>query len=63
MSRQEFEAVVRRVRDAGIAYGDRFDAVGNMPGPGEKTAARGPGKAVYVFDSNQQPIEIRHYEV
>ncbi len=62
MSRGEFEDVFRRVREAGIEYGDRFDAVGNMKGPGDEGGARGPGKALYFFDPSRHLIEIRHYD-
>ncbi len=61
MSQQEFDDAFGRVRDAGLEYGDAFDSVGNQQGPGEETGARGPGKAIYVFDPNKHLIEIRHY--
>ncbi len=57
----EFEATFKRVKASGIEYGDRFDSVGNMKGPGEATGARGPGKAVYFFDPSRHLIEIRSY--
>jgi catechol 2,3-dioxygenase-like lactoylglutathione lyase family enzyme len=72
MSRAEFEAAFRRVVESGIEYGDKFDTVGCMRGPGDETAesirsagggARGAGKAVYFFDPSRHLIEIRHYEV
>jgi len=63
MSKEEFNDVFERVRSAGIAYGDRFDSVGNMKGPGEEVASRGRGKAVYFFDPNKHLIEIRHYDL
>jgi catechol 2,3-dioxygenase-like lactoylglutathione lyase family enzyme len=62
MTRAEFEATFARIRAAGIAYGDRFDAVGNMRGPGEEGGAEGMGKALYFFDPSKHLIEIRHYE-
>jgi catechol 2,3-dioxygenase-like lactoylglutathione lyase family enzyme len=62
MGASEFEATFARVRAAGIAYGDRFDAVGNMMGPGEEAGARGMGKALYFFDPNRHLIEIRTYD-
>jgi catechol 2,3-dioxygenase-like lactoylglutathione lyase family enzyme len=62
MSKAEFDAVFRRIIDAGIAYGDSFHAVGNMKGPGNEPGSRGPGKALYFFDPNHHLIEIRHYE-
>ena len=62
MTRAEFDAVFRRVREAGIAYGDSFHGVGNMCGPGDEGGARGPGKALYFFDPSKHLIEIRYYE-
>ena len=62
MTRSEFEEVFGRVRKAGIPYGDSFQSVGNMRGPGDEAGARGPGKAVYVFDPSKHLIEVRHYE-
>ena len=59
MPREEFARVFQRVRDTGIAYGDAFDTVGNMRGPGEAPGAHGPGKGVHVFDPKQHLIEIR----
>jgi catechol 2,3-dioxygenase-like lactoylglutathione lyase family enzyme len=63
MTHPEFDAAFARIKDAGIAYGDEFHTVGNMQGPGESPAARGTGKAIYVFDPNQHLIEIRHYDI
>ncbi|MFN8643148.1 MAG: VOC family protein [Candidatus Binatia bacterium] len=60
MSPSEFAAAFERVRDAGIPYGDAFDSVGSMRGPGDEPGAHGPGKALYLFDPNQHLIEIRH---
>ncbi len=62
MSRKEFDDVFRRVIEGGIEYGDHFDQVGNMRGPGNEPGARGPGKTLYFFDPNRHLIEIRHYE-
>ena len=61
MSHAEFDETFRRVRDAGLEYGDSFHTVGNMRGPGDESGARGPGKAVYLFDPNKHLIEIRYY--
>jgi hypothetical protein len=33
-----------------------------MRGPSEEEGARGPGKALYLFDPNKHLIEIRYYE-
>ena len=61
MTRGEFEDVFGRVRAAGIAYGDGFDPVGNMRGPGEASGAKGASKSVYFFDPSQHLIEITYY--
>lgn len=61
MSPAEFDDVFSRIRISGIPYGDSFHHVGNMRGPGDEDGARGPGKAVYVFDPSKHLIEIRHY--
>lgn len=62
MPRGEFDAAFARVRAAGVEYGDSFQSVGNMRGPGDEAGARGPGKAVYFFDPSKHLIELRHYE-
>jgi catechol 2,3-dioxygenase-like lactoylglutathione lyase family enzyme len=62
MPRAEFDEVFRRVREAGVEFGDSFHSVGNMEGPGEEDGARGPGASLYLFDPNKHLIEIRHYE-
>ena len=62
MTRTEFEQTFQRVRDAGIEYGDSFHSVGNMRGPGDESGAKGPGKAVYLFDPSKHLIEIRYYD-
>ncbi len=58
-----FDAAFERVRAAGIPFGDSFDSVGNMKGPGEASGARGNGRALYFFDPSRHLIEIRSYDV
>jgi len=62
MTRPEFDAAFRRIREAGVAYGDAFQSVGNMRGPGDEAGARGPGKALYVHDPSRHLIELRYYD-
>src|SRR5256714_15562830 len=52
LSRADFDRTFDRVRAAGIEFGDAFDAVGNMRGPGVADGAKGSGRAVYFFDSD-----------
>jgi catechol 2,3-dioxygenase-like lactoylglutathione lyase family enzyme len=62
MTRAEFDRAFERVRAAGLEYGDKFDTVGNMRGPGQEGGAEGMGAALYFFDPSKHLIEIRHYE-
>jgi catechol 2,3-dioxygenase-like lactoylglutathione lyase family enzyme len=62
MTKAEFDAVFQRVKDAALPYGDRYDLVGNMKGPGDERGARGDGKSLYFFDPDKHLLEIRHYE-
>lgn len=61
-SRTDFESVFKRIREAGIEFGDSFHAVGNMRGPGREVGARGLAPTLYFFDPNKHLFEIRHYE-
>ena len=61
MPRKEFDSTFERIRNTDIPYGDSFNTVGNMHGPGREDGARGPAASLYVFDPNQHLIEIRHY--
>ena len=53
MKLSEFDRIFQRLRDAAVPYGDRYDLVGNMKGPGDEEGSRGMGKALYFFDPNQ----------
>ena len=61
MTKPEFDVAFQRVKDAGLAYGDQFDKVGNMKGPSDERGARGQGKAIYFFDPDKHLLEIRYY--
>jgi catechol 2,3-dioxygenase-like lactoylglutathione lyase family enzyme len=62
MTREEFDGTFRRVRDAGIPYGDAFDAADNMRGPGIADGAGGATRSLYVFDPSKHLIEVMYYE-
>ncbi len=61
MSRAEFDAVKARLVDKRIPYGDHFDTVGTMQGPGEERGARGQSASIYFHDPNRHLLEIKHY--
>jgi catechol 2,3-dioxygenase-like lactoylglutathione lyase family enzyme len=62
MSDKEFVETLQRLVDAKIPYGDRYDSVGNLKGPGNERGARGMGRAIYFFDPSEHLIEIRSYD-
>src|SRR5262245_13117838 len=65
MPRAEFDGVVRRVRERGVSYGDRFDSIGNGQGPELESrpgGARGRAISLYFHDPNKHVLEIRRYE-
>ena len=61
MTRAELDGIFERVRSAGLPYGDAFDGVGNMRGPGEADGAHGVTKSLYFFDPSKHLIEILTY--
>jgi catechol 2,3-dioxygenase-like lactoylglutathione lyase family enzyme len=61
MTQEELDAVFEHVRSAGLPYGDAFDGVGNMRGPGESDGAHGASRSVYFFDPSKHLIEILAY--
>jgi catechol 2,3-dioxygenase-like lactoylglutathione lyase family enzyme len=62
MSRAEFAEAFRRIREAGIEYGDAFESVGNMRGPGASDGAGGATRSLYLFDPSRHLIEILYYD-
>lgn len=62
LSPDEFEAAFRRIREAGLPYGDAFDAADNMKGPGPSEGSRGACASLYLFDPSRHLIEILRYE-
>jgi catechol 2,3-dioxygenase-like lactoylglutathione lyase family enzyme len=62
MSKPEFEQTLARLKDAGIPYGDNFDTVGNMKGPGRASGSSPNGASIYFLDPDRHMLEIMHYE-
>ncbi|MFO0548895.1 MAG: VOC family protein [Polyangiaceae bacterium] len=63
VTRAEFDAIVDRLKSAGIGYGPAFDKVGTNTGPGEESGARGRAPTLYFNDPNRHLLEIRTYDV
>jgi catechol 2,3-dioxygenase-like lactoylglutathione lyase family enzyme len=61
VSRAEFEAILARLREAGIAYGPSFAAVGQNR-VGAEAGARGVAPTLYFNDPNRHLLEIRTYD-
>jgi len=62
MSKPAFEETVARLKAADIPYGDNFDTVGNMKGPGRASGSRKHGHSIYFHDPDKHMLEIIHYE-
>lgn len=59
--RAELDRLLARVREAGLPYGDTFDGVGNMRGPGVADGAHGVSESLYLNDPSGHLIEIMCY--
>ena len=62
MSRVEFDDVLGRLKAGAIPYGDNFDSVGTMSGPGISHGSAKNARAIYFKDPDGHMLEIMHYE-
>ena len=62
MSRAEFEATFARLKAANVPFGDNFDTVGAMTGPGKAHGSRKNGASIYFHDPDRHMLEIMRYE-
>jgi catechol 2,3-dioxygenase-like lactoylglutathione lyase family enzyme len=62
MSRSEFGETLERLKHAAVPYGDDFDRVGNMMGPGKAHGSRKNGNSVYFEDPDRHMLEIIYYD-
>jgi catechol 2,3-dioxygenase-like lactoylglutathione lyase family enzyme len=58
----EFNAIFRRIKAAGIAFGPTYDAVGANTDAGFEAGARGMAPTLYFNDPNKHLLEIRTYD-
>lgn len=62
MSGAEFDDTLARLKSARIPYGDNFDTVGTMSGPGRSHGSEKNARAIYFRDPDGHMLEIMHYE-
>ena len=62
MSAAEFEDALARLKAAKIPYGDNFDTVGTMTGPGTSHGSGKNARCIYFRDPDGHMIEIMHYD-
>src|SRR5476651_713158 len=62
MSRAEFDETLGRLKAAEVPYGDNFDTVGTMSGPGTSHGSAKNARAIYFRDPDGHMLEIMHYE-
>jgi catechol 2,3-dioxygenase-like lactoylglutathione lyase family enzyme len=62
MSRVEFDRALERLKADGIPFGDNFDTVGTMSGPGKSHGSQKNGDSVYFCDPDSHMLEIICYE-
>jgi catechol 2,3-dioxygenase-like lactoylglutathione lyase family enzyme len=62
VSKAEFDAILERIKSAGVPYGPTYDTVGSNAGLGEEPGARGLAPTLYFNDPNRHLLEIRTYE-
>jgi catechol 2,3-dioxygenase-like lactoylglutathione lyase family enzyme len=62
MSKTEFDETVGRLKSAEIPYGDNFDTVGTMSGPGVSHGSAKNASSIYFRDPDGHMLEIMYYE-
>jgi catechol 2,3-dioxygenase-like lactoylglutathione lyase family enzyme len=62
MSRPEFEQVLARLKADGVPFGDDFNTVGTMSGPGKAHGSQKNGDSVYFCDPDNHMLEIICYD-
>jgi catechol 2,3-dioxygenase-like lactoylglutathione lyase family enzyme len=62
MSRMEFEQAFARLKATRIPFGNNFDTIGTMSGPGKSHGSKKNGDSVYFKDPDNHMLEIICYE-
>ncbi len=61
MTAEEFEAVLGRLKAEGVPYGDNFDTVGTLSGPGRSHGSGKNAACIYFTDPDGHMLEIMRY--
>ena len=61
MSEREFEQIIARLKTENVPYGDNFDTVGEMTGPGTSHGSQKNARCIYFRDPDGHMLEIMHY--
>jgi len=62
MSKGEFDDTLARLKTLEVPYGDNFDTVGTMSGPGISHGSGKNAASIYFRDPDGHMLEIMHYE-
>lgn len=62
MSKSEFEGIFEQLKMSDVPYGNNFDTVGSMSGPGRSHGSERNAKCFYFKDPDGHMLEIMHYE-
>jgi catechol 2,3-dioxygenase-like lactoylglutathione lyase family enzyme len=62
MSKADFDTAFARLKASAIPYGDNFDTVGTMTGPGISHGSKKNAHAIYFRDPDGHMLELMHYE-
>ena len=61
MTKEEFDAAFARLKAMQVPYGDNFDTVGAMTGPGISNGSGKNASSIYFRDPDGHMLEIMHY--
>jgi catechol 2,3-dioxygenase-like lactoylglutathione lyase family enzyme len=61
MSGPEFERTIERLKVESVPFGDNFDSVGKVSGPGTSHGSQKDARCLYFRDPDGHMLEIMHY--